>query len=88
MRKTRIGDLRVPKTELPRIFERFYQVDKSRSRGANARSTGVGLGLAITSEIVRAHGGNIAVDSIVNAGTQFTVSLPCLPNTPLPNETD
>ena len=69
----------IPKADLPRIFERFYQVDKSRSRDTDARDTGVGLGLAIASEIVRAHGGSIEVDSIVDIGTRFTVTLPRTP---------
>ena len=61
----------IPQSELPRIFERFYQVDRSR-----AAKRGVGLGLAIVSEIVRAHGGTIEVQSIEGVGTQFTVTLP------------
>ena len=56
-----------------RIFERFYQVDKSR-RGGSRR--GVGLGLAIASQIVTAHGGRIWVDSSAGAGSTFSVSLP------------
>jgi signal transduction histidine kinase len=71
----------IPAEELPRIFERFYQVDKSRSRDTKARSVGTGLGLAIASEIVRAHSGHIHAESIVDVGTRFTVSLP---RTPVP----
>ena len=64
----------IPAEDLPRIFERFYQVDKSRSwRGA-----GSGLGLAITQEIVRAHGGQIQAESVEGLGTRFTVELPAL----------
>lgn len=69
----------IPEADLPRIFERFYQVDKSRSRNTDADESGVGLGLAITSEIVHAHGGHIDVKSIVGLGTQFTVTLPRTP---------
>ncbi|MBI2861404.1 MAG: HAMP domain-containing protein [Chloroflexi bacterium] len=60
--------------ELPRIFERFYQVDKARSPGR----TGVGLGLAIAREIAEAHQGHIDVTSSEGGGTQFTIALPHL----------
>jgi signal transduction histidine kinase len=61
----------IPLEDLSRVFERFYQVEKSR------RHTGsVGLGLAITREIVEAHGGSIKAESIVGLGTRFTVVLP------------
>jgi len=61
----------IPANELPRIFERFYQVDKARRR-----SRGAGLGLAITKEIVEAHGGTISAESVVGLGSKFTVRLP------------
>ncbi len=61
----------IPPAALPRIFERFYQVDKSRGQGH-----GAGLGLAISKEIVEAHGGSIAAESVVGLGTRFTVRLP------------
>ncbi len=61
----------IPPDELPRVFERFYQVDKARRR-----SRGAGLGLAITKEIVEAHGGAISVESVVGLGSKFTVRLP------------
>jgi len=62
----------IPPEDLPRIFERFYQVDKSRAR----KSDGSGLGLAIAREIVAAHGGRIVAESIVGVGSKFTVHLP------------
>lgn len=62
----------IPPDELGRIFERFYQVDKSRARGRG----GVGLGLAIVREIVTAHGGHVAAQSVVGVGSKFLVALP------------
>ncbi len=61
----------IPAEDLPRIFERFYRVDKSRTAGH-----GYGIGLAITSEIIRAHEGSITVESVMGLGTKFTVKLP------------
>lgn len=58
--------------ERERVFERFYRIDKSRSTG----SGGQGLGLAISSEIVKTHGGSIKVGSSDMGGALFTVSLP------------
>ena len=58
--------------DLPHIFERFYRADKSRNR----ESGGSGVGLAIVKAIVDAHGGKISVSSVMNEGTEFTVSLP------------
>jgi two-component system OmpR family sensor kinase len=65
----------IPAEDLSRIFERFYQVEKSRSRHGNLER-GVGLGSAIALEIVHAHGGDIQVESIVDVGTRFVVHLP------------
>jgi signal transduction histidine kinase len=61
----------IPPEDLSRVFERFYQVDKSRVRTGSA-----GLGLAISREIVEAHGGFIKAESIVGLGTRFTIVLP------------
>jgi signal transduction histidine kinase len=61
----------IPESDLGRIFERFYQVDKSR-----AYAGGLGLGLSISRDIVEAHGGRLHVQSAVGAGSTFTVTLP------------
>jgi signal transduction histidine kinase len=65
----------IPTEDLPRVFERFYQVDKSRKHTGS-----IGLGLAITREIVEAHGGSVKAESIVGLGTRFTVTLPVVTN--------
>jgi signal transduction histidine kinase len=61
----------IPSEELARIFERFYQVDKSRRRGY-----GAGLGLAIVKEIIEAHRGYVRAESVQGVGTKFTILLP------------
>jgi two-component system phosphate regulon sensor histidine kinase PhoR len=62
----------IPSDELPRIFERFYRVDKSRTR----ESGGTGLGLSIVKHAIESQGGSISVSSRVGNGSTFTIRLP------------
>ena len=65
----------IPEEDIPRLFDRFYRVDKARSR----ESGGTGLGLSIALEIIQRHGGAIDVQSAVGEGTTVTVRLPIEP---------
>ena len=65
----------IAQEHIPRLFERFYRVDKGRSRNMG----GTGLGLAIVKHIVMDMGGQIDVQSELNVGTEFTVTLPYAP---------
>ncbi len=62
----------IPAEHLPRLFERFYRVDKARDRATG----GTGLGLSIVKHLAEAHGGRVSVDSTVGRGSTFTVFFP------------
>src|SRR5688572_29301281 len=65
----------IKQTDLQRLFQPFVQLDSSLSREA----TGTGLGLALVAQMVRLHGGSVSVESQLNAGSRFTVTLPWEP---------
>jgi signal transduction histidine kinase len=65
----------IPAEDLPNIFERFYRADKSRARATG----GSGLGLTIAKRLVKAHGGNIEVQSELGKGSRFSFTLPVSP---------
>ena len=66
----------IPSHHLDRLFERFYRVDRARSRELG----GTGLGLAIVKHLARSHGGEITVQSQLGEGTEFTIELPSAPH--------
>jgi len=68
----------IPQRELPRIFERFYRVDRARSR----ETGGTGLGLSIVRHVTENHGGDVTVESELGQGTIFEVRLPTAPAAP------
>lgn len=67
--------LGIPRKDLGRIFDRFFRVDKARSR----KQGGTGLGLAISKEVINMLGGQIWVDSVEGHGSTFYISLPYVP---------
>jgi signal transduction histidine kinase len=64
----------IPAEDLSRVFERFYRVDKSRSRPG-----GTGLGLAIVKHLVELHNGEVIAANLPSGGAQFTIRLPASP---------
>jgi heavy metal sensor kinase len=69
----------IPPEHLPQLFNRFYRVDKARSRGDENEQGGSGLGLAIVDWIAHAHGGDVRVESVLGQGTTFEVRFAAAP---------
>jgi signal transduction histidine kinase len=67
----------IPKEELGQVFERFYRVDKARSRAIREDEGGAGLGLSLAKEIAEAIGVRIEIDSIEGVGTTVKLGIPC-----------
>jgi two-component system phosphate regulon sensor histidine kinase PhoR len=65
----------IPRDELPRVFERFYRVDKARSR----ETGGTGLGLSIVKHVADLHGGTVTVESVEDEGSEFSIHIPSIP---------
>ncbi len=72
----------IPREHIPRLTERFYRVDKARSRGGRSGPPGTGLGLAIIKHIVNRHRGQLVIESDEGRGSTFSVWLPLLPEKP------
>jgi two-component system, OmpR family, phosphate regulon sensor histidine kinase PhoR len=72
--EVRVADngIGIPPNDLPHVFERFYRVDKGRSR----TSGGTGLGLSIVKHIVQSHGGSVHAESVLGVGTTVVLRLP------------
>jgi two-component system phosphate regulon sensor histidine kinase PhoR len=70
--RVRDNGIGIARQHLPRLFERFYRVDKARSR----KLGGTGLGLSIVKHIVQAHGGSVKAESTPNRGSTFEIHLP------------
>jgi two-component system sensor histidine kinase SenX3 len=73
----------IPSRDLERIFERFYRVDRARSRATG----GTGLGLSIVRHVAQAHGGDVTVESREGEGSTFRLRLPAAPGAARPHPT-